>query len=177
MIIKKIFYLGMLIILARSLTACTTSEMNQENSLSIKAAAKDNMQLGLAYLEQKDAVHAKEKLLQAIKQAPEDSEIQDAMAYYLELTGDNSPAEKYYKMALKKGVEHNGAAYNNYAAFLCRHKKQKDAEKMFLMAVSDPFYLHAATAYENAGLCSTSTQDFQKAQEYFEMAKRYNLYG
>jgi len=157
--------------------ACAFSEVNQESSISVDTAAKDNMQLGLAYLEQKDTIHAKEKILMALHQAPDDSEIQDTMGYFSDLTGDEIKAEKYYQAAIKKGIEHNGAAYNNYGVFLCKHKNPKDAEKMFLMAVNDPYYVHITTAYENAGLCAIANHDTQKAHDYFEKAKRYSLYG
>lgn len=171
-LIRKILLWGMTTLLMSNLFACTEWGSNTKTT-----AAMDNMQLGLAYIQQQKASLAKEKLLLAVSQAPQNSEVLDAMAYFLALTGDNKEAEQYYQQAIVTGVTHNGAAFNNYGVFLCRQKKPWEAEKMFLKALSDPYYLESANAYNNAGWCMMSVSKFSRAQIYFRKAARQNLNG
>jgi type IV pilus assembly protein PilF len=112
---------------------------------------------------------AKRKLLQALEQEPNSIPALDAMAYYLENTGDNKSAEEYYLRAIQVSAV-DGKAHNNYGAFLCRNKRYIDADKQFMLAVQDPAYLNTAEAYENAGLCAEQIPDANKATAYFQKA-------
>jgi len=134
-----------------------------------REAASYNTQLGMAYLKQEDRPRAKQKLLTALKLAPKLPEVNAAMAYYLEKTGDIQEARAYYQKALFL-APNSGAQLNNYGAFLCRLGKYKEAEQYFLKAVKDVTYLQTAGAYENAGLCAAAIPNYPKAQYYFTKA-------
>ena len=140
---------------------------NHEKQKYNQIAANTNVELGLAYLQQHDSVRAKEKLLRALQQAPDWEVSQDAMAYFLENTGNKAAAEKYYQQAVKNN---SALACNNYGNFLCRDHRPLEAEKMFLKAVDNPVYLNTAKAYENAGLCALTIPDKIKAKIYFQKA-------
>jgi len=154
-----------------NLQACVDTAVNNNADNNAQLAADDNVQLGLAYLEQDDVARAKGKLLMALQQAPSWYVTQDAMGYFLETTGDNQAAEKYYLQALQAAPK-NGAALNNYGVFLCRTKRPLQAEQLFLKAINDPNYLNTAEVYENAGLCALTmpTPDKTKAKYYFTKA-------
>lgn len=132
-------------------------------------AAKYNTQLGLAYLNQGDRSRAKRKLLLALSQAPESPGVNEAMAYYMEKSGDVEQAEIYYHKAMSLS-KHAGTQLNNYGTFLCRQGKYRASEKYFLKAVKDIAYDHTAGAYENAGLCVLAIQDEKNAAIYFTKA-------
>ena len=151
------------------LIACTTTQPQQPNI----AAAHDNAQLGLAYLQQGKTEYAKNKLLLALHQAPNDPLILDAMGYFLEKTGESKTANQYYLQAIKI-APHEGAVHNNYGAYLCRHGHYQTAIEHFLQAVKDKNYLNTAAAYENAGLCALKIPDKKSAKLYFQQALNSN---
>lgn len=150
-----------------SLTACATN--SQQNNKENLIAAKYNVQLGLGYLQEKDNVRAKQKLLLALKQMPDSPVVLDAMAYFLEKTGEPQQAEIFYQKALAISPN-SGAALNNYGTFLCRQKNYSQAIPYFIKAARKIRYLNNAEAYENAGLCTLPTKDYNKAAEYFKKA-------
>jgi type IV pilus assembly protein PilF len=128
-----------------------------------------NVQLGLAYLQSGDVQRAKQKLLLAEQQAPQSTESQGAMGYFLESTGNVSEAEVYYRKAIALNLK-SGAAQNNYGTFLCRRGRYAEADQHFLLALQDPSYLNTAQVYENAGLCAMRIPDTGKAMGYFTQA-------
>src|SRR5262249_8838198 len=127
-----------------------------------------NIKLGLAYLQAGLIPQAKEKLLLAVEEAPNWPVAQDALGYFFETTGDPATAEKYYQHALALSPE-DGASLNNYGAFLCRHQRALEAEKIFLRAANIKTYLNTAVSYENAGLCALAMRN-PKAIFYFKKA-------
>lgn len=155
------------------LGACTQLSLNSDRAATSPSknyqVAISQMQLGLAYLEQDQKPRAKQKLLKALDLAPQSPEVNAAMAYFWEMTGEPVLARKLYKKSLSLDP-HHGASSNNYAAFLCRQKDYTGAEKYFLQAVSDPQYINSAIAYENAGICMEQAKNFQKAIYYYEKA-------
>lgn len=138
-----------------------------------KDAASYNIQLGMAYLKQGDRVRAKRKLLTAMTLAPNSANVNVAMAYYLEKTGEMNEADKLYRKAIALEPT-SGAQLNNYGTFLCRLEKYQAAEEYFLKAVRDVQYLHTAGAYENAGLCVAAIPDYPKAKAYFRKALEHD---
>lgn len=166
----------LLIIIALFLTACSSinpplkSSVQSANNLQ---AAGLNVQLGVDYLQQGQADLAKPKLLLALQQAPNWPPALNAMAYFLEKTGDSPGAEQYYQQALRINPK-EGNANNNYGTFLCRSKRYSEATAHFELAVKDPAYLNAANAYENAGLCAVEAGNLVAAQHYFEQALLQN---
>lgn len=154
-------------------SACTTTHSPgttkaQENKKNIKTALI-NTQLGMSYLQRHDMQTAKQKLLLAIQEGPTIPEPWYAMAYYLEITGDNAEADQYYQKAIAIAPR-NGEAHNNYGTYLCRNGNYTAAISNFMDAVQDPQYLDSASAYENAGLCALKIPDHKLAMSYFARA-------
>lgn len=132
-------------------------------------AASYNASLGLAYLKQGDRPRAKRKLLKALAQAPNSPSVNTAMAYFMEKTGEITSADFFYKKAILADSK-QGASFNNYGTFLCRHGQRKEAERYFLKAAQNLQYEQTAQAYENAGLCAQTIPDYPKAVYYFKKA-------
>src|SRR5262245_31527507 len=76
-------------------------------------AARIHSQLALAYLEQQDVVHAKQKMLLAQKEAPKDAAVWSMTGYFFEKTGQMQAAQKAYLQSIYL-AKHPGAARNNY---------------------------------------------------------------
>jgi type IV pilus assembly protein PilF len=163
----------LLISLILLLSACSQQiqdQVDEQVLIAKQQKASDlNAQLGLNYLNQNNFVLAKEKILLALQQNPNSFLANSAIAYYYEMTGNTQTAEKSYLKALSL-ADIKGAAQNNYAIFLCRQKRYKEAEKYFNLAISDPKYLNTAQTYENAGLCAELMPNMVKAQNFFEKA-------
>ncbi len=165
----KIFAVASLVFLQSCQTSNDVREEKATRALNLSKAASYNTQLGLSYLKQGDRPRAKRKLFTALKQEPGSTEVQSALAYYFEQSGDMNQAKSYYlkAIALAPGA---GAQLNNYGAFLCRQENYVKAIDYFLNAVKDDQYVHTAGAYENAGLCSEAIPDYDKAKLYFKKA-------
>lgn len=159
--IISIFLLAGSLITQAACDSVSTNTMSQ-NSI----AANYNVQLGLGYLEQNQKVRAKQKLLLALHQAPNWPIALNAMAYFLEKTGEDKEAAYYYQSALKNSP-HDGASLNNYGAFLCRKGNYQLAKQYFLKAVNEINYVNSAEAYENAGLCSLQAYDELNGETFF----------
>ncbi len=161
----------LLIILINFIPACTTQKFSsQKENLP---AAEINAQLSLSYLQLGDVERAKQKILLAHQQAPHDPLIWYSQAYFLEKTGESVAAEKAYLKAISL-ANHNGAAHNNYGAFLCRRGRYSSAISQFLLASQDPDYLHVGDTYENAGICAMKIPDTTLARKFFQQALAAN---
>lgn len=146
----------------------TSIKYNEDMSRKIHTA-RLNAQLGIAYLEKNDMQRAKQKLLLSLAQAPTIPEPWYSMAWFLEVTGNKPEANIYYLKAIAVSPE-QGAANNNYGAFLCRSGHYQAAIQQFLLAAHAPIYLNPAAAYENAGLCAKKLPDNTQASGYFRQA-------
>lgn len=133
-------------------------------------AALVNVELGLGYLAQGQVARAKTKLNHALKLAPSIAETHSAMAYFLEMVGEEKDSEREHKKAV--ALSGKGAVYNNYGAFLCRRSRFKEADKAFGMAIQDKEYVRTAEVFENAGVCALKSANQEKAQEYLATAIR-----
>jgi len=164
------FFLMMMISI-NCLSACNTmkSQEAQKEEQKKKTVASINIQLGMAYLEDKDMQRAKEKLLLALEDAPNLPEAQYSMAYFYEAIGDPKQANTYYQKAMAL-APHRGDTQNNYGTFLCREHHYKAAISHFDLALQDPAYLDTAGANENAGLCAQQIPNDRLAYHYFKRA-------
>ena len=169
----RTIYYGLIAVAVVYLQSCQSLiEAKQEGAIKeqrLRDVAVYNTELGLAYLRQSDRPRAKQKLLKALDRAPNSPDVNVAMGYFLEKTGDIDNATIFYKKALSL-APNSGTQFNNYGTFLCRTGQYQEAEKYFLKAVNDVHYIHSAGAYENAGLCATAVPDYGKAVFYFKKA-------
>lgn len=134
-------------------------------------AALVNVELGLHYLAEGQIARAKHKLVHAATLAPNAPETHSALAYFFEKVGDSQEAMREHKKALKLGgLKHKGALSNNYAAFLYRQNRFKEAKDNFRVALQDKHYAHSAEVNENAGLCALKLFELKAAEHYFNTA-------
>lgn len=162
---RRIFLFFILIF---ELMGCVT-DATPQNTM----AANYNTELAIGYLQQGDFARAKAKLLLAEQQSPKNPAVQDAMAYFLERTGEPQRAAQYYQKALQLAPK-SGKTQNNYGAFLCRQGQYHAAIEHFRLAVQDPNYLNPSQVYENAGLCALKIPDRKMASSFFRQALQQN---
>ena len=124
----------LLIIVLLEITACNLQQ-NDQITKTNPLAAKDNMQLGMAYLQQGIVFRAKYKLLLALQQDKNSAQVQDAMAYFLEVSGELQRADVYYQRAIQLAPK-SGIELNNYGVFLCHLGKYAESENQFLAAAT-----------------------------------------
>ncbi len=166
-----------------SLKDCARLETKQTSNVSLaqmqesstepehKKAALVNIELGLNYLSSEQFARAKHKLMHAAQLAPNAVEPHSALAYFFEKSGDIKEAEQEHKKALRLGGN-KGAVSNNYAVFLYKQNRFKEAKQAFQRALADKQYAHSAEVHENAGLCALKLFDMKQAEQYFYTAVR-----
>jgi type IV pilus assembly protein PilF len=143
------------------LTACSSTTNSKYNI----EAATINAKLGTAYLQQNKIELAKKKLLLALKQAPHDTKVHDALGYFFAHTGEPILAEKHYLYAIKQADE-KGISWHSYGLFLYQQTRYQEALNYFLLAARDVNYLSVAKAYANASKAAVKLKQDKLAQQY-----------
>lgn len=163
------YRLFLLLCVTTGLLGCQNAvkQMPDRGAVHNPKAAEINMRLGLSYMKNNNMLRARQKLLLALQQDEKSAENNNAMAYFLESTGDIAEAEKFYRRALAIDPK-KGQPNNNYGGFLCRQKKYAEAEKYFITAINDHDYLNVTDAYENAAVCALQIPDIDRAENYFK---------
>jgi type IV pilus assembly protein PilF len=148
------------------LAACVTTEDRPSNPTD---AARTNVQLGMAYMQQDNLKLAKEKLLKAEKLDPKSHEVYGALALLYERTNEPKLAERNYQKAMSLAPT-NSQLVNNYAVFECRSGKVDAALPLFEKVIADKLYGTPFAAATNAGMCLRSEKRYADAVTYFERA-------
>lgn len=161
-------------IVAAALGACVTSGGFDPGAFeNDEDAARYNLELGVAYLEQGRLDLARDKLERALEQNPDSAEVHAAAALMYKQARDYDRAEKHYETAVRLDGKDSGVL-NSYAVFLCSRNRFEAAEPIFLQAARNPFYRTPAVAYANAGVCARRMGEPGKAEQYFREALEAN---
>lgn len=161
------------VMLAITLFFASCSWVNPQKDEEKKNIAHINTQLGISYLKQGDLVRAKQKLIKALRNDPQNIETNTAFGYFLEQAKEIELARYYYQKAITISKS-SGYALNNYAVFLCKNGEHEESDKYFQKAVTDINYIDTAKAYENAGICALENKNFSKAKKYFIKSLEHN---
>jgi type IV pilus assembly protein PilF len=132
-------------------------------------AAKANVELGMAYMQNGNLPLAKEKLERAMKQDPKNATVYWAMAALYERTEQPKDADQNYQKAMTLQPD-NSNIVNTYAVFLCRNGQLDRALPMFDKVIADRFYQTPYAAATNAGMCLRDGKRNADALRYFERA-------
>jgi type IV pilus assembly protein PilF len=158
------------VMLAALLVGCVTS--NSEGGKPLKqddpkeAAAKYNIQLGTAYLQQGNYSLAREKLERSLKQNPKDADVHTSLGLLYDRTGDSKLADKHFREALR--LEPNKPDIsNNYAIYLCKNGRTEEGVDRFMAVAASKYYRTPEVALTNAGVCLKAAKRFDDAQAKF----------
>ena len=162
-------------IAALGLAGCVTTDSSGGKPLKQddpqEAAAKYNIQLGTAYLQQGNYSLAREKLERSLKQNPKDPDVHTSLGLLYDRTGDLKLAEKHYKEALRLAPEKPDLS-NNYAVYLCKNGRVDEGVGRFMAVASNHYYRTPEVALTNAGVCLRSAKRLDEAEKKFAGAIR-----
>ena len=152
------------------LTSCVTVQEGG-GFKNLKKASDINVQLGIGYYHRGNLELANDKLIKAMRQNPESSQAHHAYAVLQNRFLNVEKAELHFNKAIKLDSG-NSEALNNFGAFLCSASRFKEADKMFMQALENPFYRSPEVAFTSAAVCILKEGDFQrpKAKEYLSKA-------
>ncbi|RYG67577.1 type IV pilus biogenesis/stability protein PilW [bacterium] len=149
------------------LAGCVTN--NPEREVVPKDAARANLQLGIAYLQQGNLALAKEKLERAEKQDGRNAEVHTGLAFLYERLDRKKDAESHYASARRLAPDSADIA-NTYGVFLCRNGKADAAVREFEAAAKNPLYTTPWAALTNAGVCLRSAKQPEAAVRYLQQS-------
>jgi type IV pilus assembly protein PilF len=134
-----------------------------------EAAAKTNIQLGVAYLKQGNYPLAKEKLERSLKQNPKDPDVHTSLALLYDRVGEPKLADKHFKEALRLAPT-NPDMSNNYAVYLCKNGRVEEGVERFSAVATNKYYRTPEVALTNAGVCLRGAKRGDEAQKMFTRA-------
>lgn len=160
------WYIALLLIAALQ-AGCAQTQKKEH--VAGQSPAEINVDLGLQYMREGMKTTAMEVFLKALEQDPNLPSAHNAIAVLYESMGENEKADKHFRRAISLDPK-DARANNNYGSFLCRNKRWKEAEPLFLKAATDPLSPTPHLAYTNAGICAYGVNDFDKADQYWRKA-------
>jgi type IV pilus assembly protein PilF len=158
-----------LLLLAGCVTESTTSRAPASKEVQLQA----HLDLARGYLEQGDAVRARDPLERALQIDPRSAEAQTLMGIFYQ--GQNEPAlaERHFKRALQINANH-AQTLNNYGTFLYGQGRYQEALVPLRRLTRDPEYRGRAQAFENLGLAELVVGNTREAKDAFERALTFN---
>jgi type IV pilus assembly protein PilF len=135
--------------------------------------AEINAQLGIEYMRKGMYEASSEKLNKAVKQNPRLQLAQVSLAILYEKLGEDDKAGKHYRKAYSINQK-DPVTLNAYGQYLCRKGELERADKMFIVAASDPLYQYPELILTNAGICAMDRPDLVLADSYFRKALQRN---
>jgi len=144
---------------ATAATAATATNPAQQR-------ASLRLQLASAYYGAGQLDVAFEEVTQALLLAPGDAQAYGMRALIQAGRQQNLPAEKDFLYALRL-APHNPELSNNYGLFLCQTGRAAQSLAYFDAALQDASYVSPGKALHNAGVCSASLKQYQRAGAYW----------
>ncbi len=168
-VVKKISFVLLLL-----LFACVPVDPNMKTGKNQQAEARYKM--ALAHLQGGNATMALRELLVAVKQDPQNSAIQEALARTYQRKKAYALAEKHYILAIR--LSDNKADYhNNLAALYLDMKQWDEAIHHFDKAAHDLLFANAHVAFTGKAYAYFMKKDYPAAisscEEVEDIAPRY----
>lgn len=162
-------------LLACLLAGCITRTSDGSKPLKQEdpqdSAAKYNVQLGTAYLQQGNYALAREKLERSLKQNPKDPDVHTGLGLLYDRTGDPKLADRHFREALRLAPEKPDLS-NNYAIYLCKNGRTDEGVERFDAVARNKYYRTPEVALTNAGVCLREAGRLEDAQQRFVGAIR-----
>lgn len=156
--------------LATMLVGCASNDHKRaDGGTPSSAAARFNLDLGIAYLQQGNLALAKDKLERALAEDPRDANIHSAMAMLEDRLGHAEAADKYFRTALRMAPQMPDIS-NNYAIYLCRNGRTAEGVARFLVVANNALYATPEAAFTNAAVCLRGANKLDEAVANFQKA-------
>lgn len=162
--------LGIILIIS-GLASCDQFIRNDQPTLEeqTNAVATTNLNLGVAYMQQREYEKSLEKLNKALAADPDYIPTHNALGLLYQRIGKNEEAERFFKKALSLNPN-NPQTLNYYGQFLCSTKHYDEGEEYLLKAAANPLYETPEIAVTNAGTCALNNNHPDMAETYFRQA-------
>jgi type IV pilus assembly protein PilF len=156
------------VISACLLAGCVSSDGSKrlKREDPMESAAKTNVQLGVAYLQQGNYPLAKEKLERSLGQNPKDPDVHTSLGLLYDRVNEPKLADKHFREALRLAPT-NPDISNNYAIYLCRNGRAVEGVERFSAVAANKYYRTPEVALSNAGVCLKDAKRFDEAQAMF----------
>jgi type IV pilus assembly protein PilF len=156
------------ILTASLLAGCVSSDGSKalKREDPAESAAKTNIQLGIAYLQQGNYAVAREKLERSLKQNPKDPDVHTSLGLLYDRTGETKLADKHYQEAMRLAPT-NPDISNNYAIYLCKRGRVDEGVERFTAVAANRYYRTPEVALTNAGVCLRGAKRPDEAQAKF----------
>jgi type IV pilus assembly protein PilF len=153
------------------LAGCVSSDGSKPRKQEdpTEAAAKTNIQLGVAYLKQGNYPLAKEKLERSLKQNPKDPDVHTSLALLYDRVNEPKLADKHFRESLRLAPD-NPDISNNYAIYLCKNGRVEEGVERFSAVATNKYYRTPEVALSNAGVCLRGAKRLDEAQQMFVRA-------
>lgn len=166
--------LGMLLVLVVALAGCVTESNNRlEQNKDPEKAVKAYVDAGMLYMQRNQMENAHRTLKRAYDINPDDPSVNNALALFFSVEGDDALTEKHFKKALAED-ENFSQARNNYAGFLFKRGDYREAIVQLERVTRDYRYENRFMAFENLGLCYQKAGDAKQAGQAFNRALKLN---
>jgi type IV pilus assembly protein PilF len=162
-----------LVALGVLLGGCVTGDGRKplKQETSDVTAAKYNIQLGTAYLQQGNFALARDKLERAVKQNPKDPDVHTSLGLLYDRTGEVKLADRHFREALRLAPDKPDLG-NNYAIYLCKNGRVDEGVERFTEVAANRYYRTPEVALTNAGVCLRAAKRLDEAQQKFTGAIR-----
>jgi type IV pilus assembly protein PilF len=171
---KNLRLLSWLALCCLLLAGCVTETSDRlAQNKDPKKAVKAYVEAGMRYMQRNQMENAHRTLTRAYDIDPNDPAVNNALALFFSIEGDKSQTEKHYKKAISTDPKFSQAR-NNYAAFLFKEERYKDAIVQLEQVTTDYRYDRRFTAFENLGLCYLKVGDTEQAEKSFNRALKLN---
>jgi type IV pilus assembly protein PilF len=154
-------------ILLVSVSACVTTEGRVfTNEASPEDALETRLQLARSYIGDQNWEDARRNLKIAAEIDPNAPDVHEAFALLYSATGEPELAEARFKKAIALDANFSRAR-TNYAGFLFKQQRYKEAEAQLEVVVLDTLYESRPRAYLILGLCRIELKDLPGARDAF----------
>jgi len=128
-----------------------------------RLATQDRLALASQRLQSGDLASAEREATAVLKINPGSADANTILAIIQDQKGNAERAGGYYKRAAEL-APNQGAALNNYGAWLCGNGYEAESLVWFDRAVAAPGYGSPASAHANAGGCALKVGQYERAQ-------------
>lgn len=128
-----------------------------------RTAVRNQLAMAQQQLAQGNLDVAERETRQALKRQPNSAEAYTLLAVIAEQRGRSADAGPNYQKAAELAPA-NGAALNNYGAWLCSNGRAGESLAWFERALQDPTYQTPADALANSGACADQLGQSARAE-------------
>src|SRR4051794_19149965 len=131
--------------------------------------AQIHTDLGAGYYERGQMEVALEELNEAVKLDPNIAKTYNIYGLVYTMLREDARAEENFRKALAL-APNDPDIRGNWGWYLCTHDRMRESLPEFDLAIRDPLYRYADIAMINAGRCSATIGEIDRAEAYYRRA-------